>query len=108
MERLIFPALSYDDYSSTFTGKVDVDIFLTMNAGEVFYKDAYEKHMQDYFAPMHFLNGKVRIFAVTDTLQVDDYSQYNMAGFSAEDKAKVHEKVFPLDLARAYKIGAKE
>lgn len=108
MERLIFPALSYNDYSSTFSGKVDVDIFLTMNAGEGFYKEAYEKRMQEYFAPMHFLNGTVRIFPVTDTLQVADYAQYHMAGFSAAHKAEVHEKVFPMDLARAYQVGARK
>ena len=32
MVRSTFPALSYDDYKSTFTGKIDVGIILTMNA----------------------------------------------------------------------------
>ncbi len=108
IERLAFPALSYNNYSSTFGGKIDVDIILTMNVNEGLYKKEYEKRFQEYFAPLRFLNGKIRIFAVCDTLQVEDYSKYNMAGFSAEHKQEVHEKVFPLDKARAYKIGARE
>lgn len=62
--------------------------------------------MQEYFAPLRFLNGKVRIIPVADTLQVDDYASYRMAGFSAAHKAEVHETVFPEQLARAYRIGA--
>ena len=33
-ERISFPALSYNDYTSTFPGKVDIDMFFTMNANE--------------------------------------------------------------------------
>lgn len=80
LERLTFPAMSYNDYSSVFKGRVDVDIFLTMNAPMQYYKQAYEGRMQEYFAPMRFLNGQVRIFPVCDTLQVKDYSKYDMAG----------------------------
>ena len=39
IERLHFCALSYDDYSNYFTGKVDVGIVLTMNAPKTFYPD---------------------------------------------------------------------
>ena len=31
LERLVFPVMSYNDYSSIYTGHTDVDIFLTMN-----------------------------------------------------------------------------
>ena len=31
VERISFPALSYNDYTSTFPGKVDIDMFFTMN-----------------------------------------------------------------------------
>lgn len=34
VERISFPALSYNDYTSTFPGKVDIDMFFTMNANE--------------------------------------------------------------------------
>ena len=47
-ERLTFPAMSYNDYSSVFKGQVDVDVFLTMNAPMQYYKQAYERKMQEY------------------------------------------------------------
>lgn len=98
--------MSYNDYSSVFKGHVDVDIFLTMNAPMKYYKHAYERRMQGYFAPMRFLNGQVRIFPVCDTLQVRDYSKYDMAGFSEEHKKAVHDAEYPLMLEQAFKIGA--
>ena len=106
LERLTFPAMSYNDYSSVFNGRVDADIFLTMNAPMQFYKQAYEQRMREYFAPMRFLNGRVRIFPVCDTLQVRDYSKYDMAGFSEEHKKAVREAEFPAALDQAFKIGA--
>ena len=106
LERLTFPAMSYNDYSSVFKGCVDVDIFLTMNAPMQYYKRAYEGRMQEYFAPMRFLNGQVRIFPVCDTLQVKDYSKYDMAGFSEEHKKAVREAEFPAMLEQAFRIGA--
>ena len=40
-----------------------------------------------------------------DTLQVKDYSKFNMAGFNAEHKKAHHEKQFPLDLEKARQMG---
>ena len=57
LERLAFPAMSYNDYSSVFKGRVDADIFLAMNAPMQYYRQAYEGRMQEYFAPLRFLNG---------------------------------------------------
>ena len=105
LERLAFPAMSYNDYSSVFTRQVDVDIFLTMNVPMQLYKDAYEEKMKDYLSPLRFLNGTTRIFPVCDTLQVKDYSRYDMAGFSEEHKKAVHDAEFPAALELAYKIG---
>ena len=106
MERMTFPAMSYNDYSSVFKGHVDVDVFLTMNAPLQYYKQAYERQFQEYFAPFRFLNGKIRLFPVCDTLQVKDYSMYDMAGFSEEHKKAVHDDEFPKALDLAFKIGA--
>ena len=106
LERLTFPAMSYNDYSSVFKGRIDVDIFLTMNAPMQYYRQAYERRMQEYFAPMRFLNGRVRIIPGCDTLQVKDYAKYDMAGFSEEHKKAVHDAEFPKMLDQAFRIGA--
>ena len=108
LERLTFPAMSYNDYSSVFKEHIDVDVFLTMNAPMQYYKQVYERRMQEYFAPMRFLNGRVRIIPVCDTLQVNDYSKYDMAGFSEEHKKAVHDAEFPKMLEQAFRIGAEK
>ncbi len=105
-ERLTFPAMSYNDYSSVFRGHVDVDVFLTMNAPFQYYKQAYEQRFQEYFAPFRFLNGKTRLIPVCDTLQVNDYSKYDMAGFSEDHKKSIHDAEFPKELEKAFQIGA--
>ena len=95
MERLIFCILSYDGFGSYFEGKVNVGLFFTMNAPE----DYYETMMEEY-------NGEVKIYPVFNTLQVNDYSKYAMGAFDEEDKKLNHEKQFPVDLKKAFEIGA--
>lgn len=108
LERVTFPAMSYNDYSSVFTGNVDVDVFLTMNAPMQYYRRAYEQRFQEYFAPFRFLNGRTRLIPVCDTLQVGDYSKYEMASFSEEHKRAIHDADFPEMLKLAFRIGADE
>ena len=108
LERVTFPAMSYNDYSSLFKRRVDVDVFLTMNAPLQYYRQAYERKMQEYFAPFRFLGGEVRLHPVCDTLQVKDYSKHDMASFSEEHKRAVREVEFPKALELAYRIGAGE
>lgn len=106
LERLIFPALSYNDYSCLFKGHLDVDVFLTMNAPREHYDANYAQSLEEYFAPFRFLNGKLRLIPICDTLQVKDYSKYDMAGFSEEHKQALHAEQFPQELERAFQLGA--
>ena len=106
LERLHFCALSYDDYHNYFTGKVNVGIVLTMNAPQVYYRMSYEKKLKDQINAFRSLNGEVRVLTGCDTLQVKDYSKYNMASFNEKHKIAHHEKQFPLDLNKAFKMGA--
>lgn len=105
-ERLVFPAMSYNDHSSVLQGKVDTDVFLTMNVSEEMYGEYYAEKMKGYFSPMRYLNGTVSIHPVCDTLQVEDYSKYDMDCFSEEHKKQVHAEQFSEDLRKAYRIGA--
>ncbi len=107
IERLHFCALSYDDYSNYFTGKVNVGIFLTMNASKTFYNLAYRKKAKEIADSFQALNGTVEVYACCDTLQVNDYSKYDMASFSEEHKRSSREKQFPLDLEKAFQMGAR-
>ena len=106
IERLHFCALSYDNYSNYFTGKVDVGIILTMNAPKAFYNLAYRKKSKEV-ARSFTLNGSVEVYACCDTLQVKDYSKYNMASFNEDHKKKMREKQFPKDLEKAFQMGVR-
>lgn len=105
LERVCFPPLSYNDYSSVFKGKVNVGVFLTMNVNEGLYDMMYKDSLTEYMKPFHFLNGKTELFPSYDTLQVSDYSKYEMGSFSEEHKREVNETQFQKDLERAYEIG---
>ncbi|MBR2831777.1 MAG: flavodoxin family protein [Oscillospiraceae bacterium] len=107
IERLHFCALSYDDYSNYFTGKVDVGIILTMNAPKTYYDLAYKKKAGEIEQSFKALNGSTEVYACCDTLQVSDYSRYNMADFNEDHKKAVREKQFPLDLEKAFQMGAR-
>ena len=105
MERLHFCALSYDDYSNYFTGKVNVGLFVSMNASKEFYDRLYKDAFEGYARELQMLNGEVCLYPCFDTLQVADYSKYSMVGFDAEKKQLSREKNFPKDLENAYAIG---
>ena len=106
VERLIFCVLSYDDGSSYYTGKVNVWLFYTMNAPRQFFEDSMKDNLAKTEFLFNFLNGEVVSYPVCDTIQVSDYSKFNMAGFSQEAKEKQWILQFPNDLEKAFEIGA--
>ncbi len=105
MERLHFCALSYDDYSNYFKGSVKVGFFVTMNAPKEIYDRMYQGTIEGYADELKMLNGDVTIYPSCDTLQVADYSKFNMASFDEAAKKKAHEELFSQDLQHAYEIG---
>ena len=107
IERLHFCALSYDDYSNYFKGKINVGIILTMNAPYDIYEKWYGAKALELKNIFSALNGNVVIYPCCDTLQVKDYSKFNMGGFNEEHKKMMRETAFPKDLENAYQMGLK-
>lgn len=107
LERLHFCSLSYDDYRNYFTGKVNVGMFVSMNATKELYDNLYKKSFEGYAKELEMLNGEVCLYPCYDTLQVSDYSKFNMGSFDEAKKKLSHEKNFPVDLKNAYQIGQK-
>ena len=106
LERLIFCVMSYDDGSSYFRGKVNVGIFYTMNAPRQFFEDSMKESLSSIEFLFSYLNGEIKSYPVCDTLQVADYSKYNMGGFSQELKEKQLVLQYPKDIEEAFRIGA--
>ncbi len=105
IERLHFCTLSYDDYSNYFKGKVNTGIILTMNANKTFYNLAYKKKAKEIAQSFRSLNGTVEVYPCFDTLQVNDYSRYNMGSFNEEHKKEMRNTQFPKDLENAFLLG---
>lgn len=82
-------------------------IILTMNAPKAFYNLGYRRKAKEVAQSFKSLNGSVEVYACCDTLQVEDYSKYNMASFNEKHKKEMREKQFPLDLNKAFQMGAK-
>ena len=77
-----------------------------MNAPREYYDNCYADRMNEFFAPMRLLNGKTELIPVCDTVQVSDYSKYDMRGFDGSHKKARHEAEFPKILGLARKVGA--
>ena len=107
IERLHFCSLSYDDYSNYFNGRVDVGLILTMNAPKTYYNLAYRKKAKEIANSFQTLNGSVEVYACCDTLQVTDYSRYNMASFNEAHKKEMRQNQFPQDLEKAFQMGVR-
>lgn len=94
LERLHFCSLSYDDYSNYFKGKVNVGLFVSMNATKEFYDRLYKAKFEEYAKEWKMLGDKVILYPCYDTLQVSDYSKFNMASFD-ESKNQHTKRISP-------------
>lgn len=56
---------------------------------------------------MERLFSPCEVFLCTDTKQFDDYSKVEVDVFDVAEKLRRHEEVFPLDLQRAFELGAR-
>ena len=106
MERLHFVTLSYDDYHNYNEKIINIGVILTMNAPKVAYEKYYATKIQNDLGLLHNLNGKMKIIGAFDTLQVSDYSKYNMSSFDERHKKEMNTNQFPIDLQNAFDLGA--
>ena len=49
--------------------------------------------------------GHCEIFPVYNTMQVNDYSKYDMSMFDTDEKVRRNREVFPHQLEEAYELG---
>ena len=82
-------------------------MFVTMNATKEIYDNFYKAKFESYADDFKALNGEVSLYPCYNTLQVKDYSKFNMAGLNEEEKKKVHDEHFSTDLENAYDLGVR-
>ena len=102
LERLAFPWLSYNDYSMTAPKKMPVVLVETMNGTP-------ERNNSKGYGSMEYcisaaLGQPERLIAY-NTYQVKDYSRFELAGFSEEEKRKYRDAHWEQDLQKAFDTG---
>ena len=105
LERLAFCAMPYQK-GTYFNGHVNVGFVYTMNVGEDYYKKNIRPNLVNVEGLFQrTLKGSVRSYASYETLQVNDYSKYDMAMFDEDARKERRETQFPVDKEAAYRMG---
>ena len=66
----------------------------------------YRKMLKTYQKALNEAVGNTKVLIAGDTLQVKDYSRFNWTMFDAASKRERHEKVFPEEQKKAFRLGA--
>lgn len=106
-ERLMFQHLNYDDYTKPFiSGTKNTAFIYTMNMPESMLEQyGMSEKFQSYEMLLKGYYGSSVYMTSTETLQVNDYSKYHMAGFDETQRVERREKIFPEDCRKAYELG---
>jgi multimeric flavodoxin WrbA len=110
IERLTFQYVTYSsDKKTFFTGRLPVLAIYTMNVSEAQveefgYAEKFAFYEKRYNA---LLGGPAKTLISTETLQVNDYSKYEMSMFDEGARKKRREEIFPQDLKKAFDLGAR-
>ncbi len=107
MERLVFPAVNYSDYTKPVVLKqLHSATIYTMNCvNEELYHQANYHILMDAQAQQLGLFGPTEILRSYDTYQFSNYDKFDAAAFDEAHKAQVRDTQFPKDLQQAYDLG---
>ena len=107
MERFIFPAVNYSDYSHPIIlkNKVSATIY-TMNCpNEEMYKRIDYDILLGRNSESMAMFGPTEILCSYDTYQFNDYSRYDADSFDETHKTHVRDTQFQKDMQTAYDMG---
>ncbi len=107
MERLTFQYIRYANPPATlFPRRIRTALVYTMNVPEEKVTEiGLDKHIGITRGFMERTFGHCETLLATDTLQFDDYSQYENTLFDPDAKLRRYREVFPQDEARARELG---
>ena len=105
IERLFFPWLSYNDYSShPPKGRIPTAFIYTMNAPTEMVH-VQENNMNENEMIIGNALGKPERILAVNTLQVKNYDRYDMGGFNLAAKQQWHEEHWQEELQNAFDAG---
>lgn len=107
IERLLYPYAKYDKFQSNlFTRRIPVGFVYTMNWTEELLRflnvglPFVEGSLEKTFGPLETLY-------CYDTLQFNDYAEYDITLFDVDAKKRRREEQFPIDCRSAYDMGVR-
>ena len=106
LERIWFSNWSYNpSRKSVFGKKINTAFIWTMNVKKEVSDQMYSPFYKHTTWVMENVFGKCENLMAYNTLQVSDYSKYDLSGFDEKEKIRQHKEIFPHDLERAYELG---
>lgn len=108
-ERLVFQSLTYNKETPCCNQHmIPVVLIMTSNCSEEAYDAVgYNTLLEGYKNTLTRFVGPTEVFCCGNTLQVNDYSQFNWTLFDPEAKKIHHDETFADYLAKAKELGSK-
>lgn len=108
-ERLVFQSLTYNKETPCCNQHmIPVVLIMTSNCSEEAYDAVgYSTLLEGYKNTLSRFVGPTEVFCCGNTLQVNDYSQFNWTLFDPEAKKVHHDETFADYLAKAKELGSK-
>jgi multimeric flavodoxin WrbA len=108
IERFVYPYIVYGRrWSSLFPKRIPVVLVYTMSSSKPWMRLlGYDKPLRFLKAIMNLFIGPTRLLVVNDTSMFDDYSKYFSERFDPAKKARIKERLFPIECEKAYKLGS--
>lgn len=101
-ERMLFPYITYRTEVRNYnTRRIPVLLIITSNTQAVNDEPLAAK----YCAFFERLIGPAKSLISGNTLQINNYDDFNWSMFDPEEKKKRREEVFPSELAEAFELG---
>lgn len=108
IERLVFPAVNYNDYSKPTRRKMlRCGAIYTMNAPAALMTPLhYDTILGENAAVLNIFGHTTEMICSHETYQFNDYSKYETA-VSEPTRAQIRAERFPQDLEKAFRMGQK-
>jgi multimeric flavodoxin WrbA len=105
LERVVFSNFVYRQERTVYGKSIKTGLIVTSGAPEQVVKQAYAPLLNQVTGIVGGVFGKSEWIGSHDTVQVDDYSKYDIRIHVPEEKIRHRNEQFPKDLEAAYDLG---